>query len=52
MPDELEHQLQKQAEKKHLRKDRQNAYVYGTMRRIMEEERAKKKEPNSDNASE
>lgn len=44
MPEQLEHQLEQQAEKKHLKKDRKNAYVYGTMRKIMEEERTKREE--------
>lgn len=33
MPEELERQLKKQAHKKHMSKEHEDAYVYGTMRK-------------------
>lgn len=34
MPKALEQRLKKEAKKKHLGKERTNAYVYGTLRKI------------------
>jgi len=34
MPKKLEHELAKEASKKHLTGDRKNAYIYGTLAKI------------------
>lgn len=42
MPKRLEQLLRREAEKKHLRGERKNAYVYGTIRKV-EKAKAQKK---------
>lgn len=41
MPKALHNKLKRQAKKQHLGKDRENAYVYGTMNKIEKEKHEK-----------